>query len=320
MRDISDLDRNQIQPNPDEGLIETAVVEIRDPDEQEMEQAADATAPDMPDVPVRKTPRPVYPEKRPAKRRKLNPVVRVLLYIIFFASLGTAIYSGFQLYVGNKERRESANAYEKLAESAGESDTVETEEGETLLYTRADFAALAEINPDIAGWLTLEGTVIDYPIVQGTDNEYYLEHLFTKEVNHSGCIFIDADNAKDFSDRNTILYAHHMRNGSMFAELEGYRDQAYYESHRSLILQTPDGLYRILPFAGMLGDGNSTYNQIEFADDAEFTAFIEQIRNVSTFTSDVEVTAADRIVTMSTCRYDVEDGRYAVFGKLVKLN
>ncbi len=115
------------------------------------------------------------------------------------------------------------------------------------------------------------------------------------------------------------MYAHHMRNGSMFAELEGYRQQEYYETHKELILQTPDAVYLVQPFAGLLSDGYTEYVQFDFPTDDSFMSYVNDLRAKSTFTSDVEVTAADRIVTMSTCRYDVTNGRYAVFGKLVKI-
>ncbi|MBO7703700.1 MAG: class B sortase [Solobacterium sp.] len=260
---------------------------------------------------------------RPVRRkRRLSRGGRAILRIILAISIAVAGYSGFQLYMGLKEYRESENAYEALAgENASEgSETVATEEGQVLQYEKVNFEALAAINSDVAGWLSLEGTVINYPIVHGTDNEYYLEHLFNKETNHTGCIFIDADNAGDFSDKNTAMYAHHMRNGSMFAELENYREQSYYDSHKELVLQTPNGTYLIQPFAGILTDGYADYIRLSFGSTEEFLSFVDEVRSQSTFQSDVEVLMTDRIVTMSTCRYDVENGRYAVFGKLVPID
>ena len=269
----------------------------------------------------KKQPEKREPKKNTKKKRRLSRTGRNILRTILVISLGVAGYSGFQLYKGLKDYRDSENAYHNLAaETEGEVvETTNDEQGDTLVYTKANFTALAEINPDVAGWLSLEGTVISYPVVKGTDNEYYLHHLFTGEYNNTGCIFIDMDNTRDFSDRNTIMYAHHMRNGSMFAELEGYRNQEYYEQHKQLILQTPDGVYTLEPFAGLLADGYSDYVQIEFADDESFMAYVNGMREQSTFQSDVSVTAADRIVTMSTCRYDTENGRYAVFAKLSKV-
>lgn len=256
-------------------------------------------------------------------RRRLSKGGKTILRIILVASLAVASYSGWQLYIGLKEYRESENAYQALAvsnQTEVQEIVKEDEPGPAISYEKVDFAALAEINPDVAGWLSLENTVINYPIVQGTDNSYYLEHLFTREVNHTGCIFIDIGNAKDFSDRNTVIYAHHMRNGSMFAELEGYREQSYYESHREMVLQTPKGLYLVQPFAGILTNGYADYVQLQFDDDTAFMDYVNRMRAESTFESDVEITPADRLLTMSTCRYDVENGRYALFCKLVPLN
>ena len=283
-------------------LQETLVVNIED--EGEAEQAH-------------------HERKRPAgkPKRKLSRFGRAVLYVILFSSVGMAAYSGFQLYKGLKDYRDSENAYQNLANTAGQNEeaVVTTDEGGSCSYSKVDFAALREINPDVVGWLSLEDTVINYPVVQGTDNEHYLHHLFTGEYNNTGCLFLDVDDAKDFTSRNSIIYAHHMRNGSMFAELEGYRKQEYYEAHKQLILQTPEGTYLAEPFAGLLTDGYSDYIQIEFADDDAFLSYVAQMREQSTFQSDVTVTAEDRILTMSTCRYDVENGRYAVFAKLTPM-
>ncbi len=255
------------------------------------------------------------------KKKKLSKAGIMFFRIVLVVSIATAAYSGFQLYKGLKDYRESENSYTALAsETKTQTESVvEEETGITYQYDKANFTALAEINPEVAGWLSLEGTVINYPVVQGTDNEYYLEHLFTRETNHTGCIFVDYRNSKDFSDRNTAMYAHHMRNGSMFAELEGYRQQDYYETHKELILQTLDAVYLVQPFAGLLSDGYTEYVQFDFPTDESFLTYVNELREKSTFTSDVEVTANDRIVTLSTCRYDVTNGRYAVFGKLVKI-
>jgi sortase B len=282
-------------------LAETKVVEVRDENETE----------------------PHSPQSAPAKKKKKLSKAGVMLFrVILAVSIAVAAYSGFQLYKGLKDYRESENTYSALATetSTEKQETVAEDTGTTYTYDKANFTALAEINPDVAGWLSLENTVINYPVVQGTDNEYYLEHLFTRETNHTGCIFVDYRNAKDFSDRNTAMYAHHMRNGSMFAELEGYREQDYYETHKELILQTPSGVYLIQPFSGLLADGYTDYVQFDFPTDESFMTYINDLIAKSTFKSDVTVTAEDRIVTMSTCRYDVTNGRYAVFGKLVKID
>ena len=300
----------------DKELQETMVVEIRDGDESETSDRPAKAETEEPDHALEQ------PDSGKKKKKRLTKLGRWFLRLVLVVSIAVAGYSGFQLYKGIKDYRDSENAYQNLAQNTeGQTEeTIVTDQGERHNFTKANFVALAEINPDVVGWLSLEDTVINYPIVQGSDNEYYLHHLFTKEYNNTGCIFMDVDNAKDFSDLNTVLYAHHMRNGSMFAELEGYRDQEYYDTHRELVLQTPSGNYLVEPFAGLLTDGYSDYIQIGFQDSDSFLSYVNQMRSQSTFQSDVTITAEDRILTMSTCRYDVDNGRYAVFAKLTKLD
>ena len=300
----------------DKELQETMVVEIRDGDESETSDRPAKAETEEPDHALEQ------PDSGKKKKKRLTKLGRWFLRLVLVVSIAVAGYSGFQLYKGIKDYRDSENAYQNLAQNTeGQTEeTIVTDQGERHNFTKANFEALAEINPDVVGWLSLEDTVINYPIVQGSDNEYYLHHLFTKEYNNTGCIFMDVDNAKDFSDLNTVLYAHHMRNGSMFAELEGYRDQEYYNTHKELVLQTPSGNYLVEPFAGLLTDGYSDYIQIGFQDSDSFLSYVNQMRSQSTFQSDVTITAEDRILTMSTCRYDVDNGRYAVFAKLTKLD
>ena len=110
--------------------------------------------------------------------------------------------------------------------------------------TSMDFSALKEINPDIIGWIRAEGTNIDYPIAQTDNNEYYLNHLYNKDWNSNGTIFADYRNTGDFSDRNTVIYGHHMRDLSMFGTLDEYNDKSYIDAHRYVYYYTAHHSYR----------------------------------------------------------------------------
>ena len=136
-----------------------------------------------------------------------------------------------------------------------------------------------------------------------------------------GTVFVDARNGKDFSDQNTILYGHHMKNGSMFASLVNYKEQTYYNVHPDMLLFTPAAVYRLELFAGYVTDGYATNEvyQTSFATEADFRSLIENAREASDFTCDVKVTAEDRIVTLSTCTYEYDEARYVVLGKLEKV-
>ena len=113
--------------------------------------------------------------------------------------------------------------------------------GETQEETvMVDFAALQAINPDIVAWLRIPG-VLEYPVVRGEDNSYYLNHTVQKTYNIAGSIFLDYRNERDFSDRKNIIYGHNMKDGSMFQGLHKYENEQYLETHNKVYLYLPDG-------------------------------------------------------------------------------
>ena len=112
-------------------------------------------------------------------------------------------------------------------------------EAEPSGYLQIDFAGLQAVNPDVIAWIDIPGLSVSYPVVQGEDNSYYLHHLFTGEYNSSGSIFADCHNQPDFTDQNTIIYGHNMKNGSMFGTLSHYQDQVLWEENPYFYLYVP---------------------------------------------------------------------------------
>ncbi len=165
-------------------------------------------------------------------------------------------------------------------------------------------------------WIFAEGTQINYPIVKGKDNDYYLRHLFTGEENRLGTIFMDYHNQGDFTEKNTIIYGHNMKRGSMFSGLEKYKDQSYYDSFPDMVLRTPGGDFKIELFAGAVVDGSYESVRFDFKDDCDFQCYIDTLKKKSTFEADTIIKADDRIITLCTCSYEFDDARYALFGKL----
>lgn len=227
------------------------------------------------------------------------------------------LYSGITLLKSNREYAYGDLVYEdvrleqknpkRISSSADASSTV-----------GVDFPALVQINPNVVAWISSEASIIDYPVVQGDDNVYYLTHLFNGAENKLGCLFIDYRNSGDFSDKNTIIYGHNMKDGSMFSSLIGYLDQSYYDSHPVMQIYTPQGSYNLELFAGIVGDGDYEFVQLSFGEDSEFLSYIAGLKANSTFQSNVEVLSKDQIVTLSTCSYSFDNARYALFGKLSK--
>ena len=133
--------------------------------------------------------------------------------------------------------------------AAAEPEEAEEAEADPTVWPVVDFEALQEVNPDIVAWLYLEGTVLNYPVVQGEDNDHYLYYMFDGSWNGIGCIFLDSRNSGDFTDRNSVIYGHHMQNGSMFACLDGYKKQEFYDAHPTILLLTPEKNYRLELFS-----------------------------------------------------------------------
>lgn len=256
---------------------------------------------------------------------------RIILWSMVVLLTAVAVASGFIIWSTEKAYRQGREVYQEVSQSFTRKR--QTEEAATPLIMPApgsetdgethvlppiqiDFARLQEMNADVVGWIYSEGTTINYPVMQGDDNGYYLKHLADGSYNADGSIFVDANNRAEFADGNTIIYGHNMKDGMMFAELLNYADQAYYEAHPVIWLLTPAKDYQIVLFAGYTTDGNSdTYTIFDSVSDALYTYGEERIRR-SDFQTDVRFREGERLVVLSTCAYSRENARYAVHGVL----
>lgn len=231
------------------------------------------------------------------------------LNIITWCLVGILIFSGYKVGTTVWEYMKARNAYSNISKTA------DAEEFTGIV----DFDALKEINPDVQGWLYQEDTIINYPVVQGTDNDKYLYTRFDKEYSGGGTLFVDYRCEPDFEGFHTIIYGHHMRDGSMFHSLRGYtKEDGYYEDHKTFELLTPDWNYHLVIFSAYITEATSDAYAIDFADDAAKQQFIDDaFRNsaISVTSDDVDVTPDDRIVTLSTCAYDFDQARYVVICK-----
>ena len=181
-----------------------------------------------------------------------------------------------------------------------------------------DFAALQEQNADVVAWVRSEGTIVDYPVVQGEDNAYYLKHDLDGAYANLGTIFMDYQNAPDLTDQNTMLFGHNMKTDDMFGTLVNYREQAYYEAHPVIMLYTPEKSYRVELFSAYILPADRHNLRPNYQTEEKYRAFLEDAIAKSLFESDVSVTEQDRIVTFCTCTYEFDDARFILHGKLVE--
>ena len=238
------------------------------------------------------------------------------------AALGQAATDAQLLSDGYAALQEcdAGRAYLDLLESYGCDDMQTCMEGSMRACQswlgEIDDAALSQINPDYACWLYCPDSPIDYPVVQGADNSAYLHRLFSGERNACGTLFIDCRNLPDFQDPNTLIYGHHMRDGSMFKSITYYEDQAWFDSHPYMLLFSDRERIVLELFAGCTTSKRDPCYEIALSDEEDLLAFAEDTERRSDFASGVEIEPGDRLVTLSTCAYAFENARCIAVGRI----
>ncbi len=233
-----------------------------------------------------------------------------LFKVIVTALLLIIAVSGYNIAKILWEYHEGTSAYKEIQQVANAG--AEEKKGEI------DFDALKKKNKDVKAWLYSEGTPINYPVVQGPDNQYYLYRMFNGEYNGKGSLFIDFRCEKPFRDFNTIIYGHRMKDGSMFHDLIEYRDKSYYEKHKIMQLTTPKKKYDVHVFAVVTIPADSDLYRSSFRSDVEKENYLQQILAKNETEMGVSVSSEDHIVMLSTCTYEYDDARLVVYGKLVE--
>ena len=280
------------------------------------------------------------------RRKRTKTLGDVIRLIVMLAALAVFLYSGYTLYGFDKEYKKSSDEYDNLENSYAvdqeqESENIDNledddalqsisgqevrtvlEDGEEktlpVLKNPIDFTQLLSVNSDIVGWLRIRALDISYPVVQGKDNDYYLHRTFEKTDNFAGCLFVNSYNMGDFTDQNTIIYGHNMKNGSMFGKLKNFSDPEVFKKSRYFWIFTPDFIYQYRIFSASVVDKTGLTYQISFTDD-EFDQFISRAYSNSVVDNQgVTVTKEDRIVTLSTCTGD-DSTRFVVMGKLAQI-
>jgi len=250
---------------------------------------------------------------RGRRKKKGNLLSNIILVI----AVGTFLYSGYQLYTIMADYQEGEEEYEEIkemviTEAYTEEEDVTAEEAEQEF--RVDFEKLLALNDDVVGWIKFdEPAQISYPIAHGTSNNQYLRRTLEGKRNTAGTIFVDYMNEGDFSDENTFVYGHNMRNNTMFGQLKKYRDKEFYEQYPYFYIYTPDGrqtTYEI--FAIRVVEDTSDAFQIGYGDEEGFQKYLDIARKQSLYQTDVEVSGNSRIVTLSTCVRGQSDKRLLI--------
>ena len=182
-----------------------------------------------------------------------------------------------------------------------------------------NFASLQDENNDIIGWIEIPGTVVDYPIVQTLNNDYYMDYNVIKKKSRVGAIFMDSDNYS-FEDVNTVIYGHNLTNGTMFAALHKYEKESFYEKNKYINIYTPKGQLTYEIFAVYERDDSRILYQADFDNKEYYQSYLDSVLNGDNkyyILEDIKVTTDDNIISLSTCVRNKSKIRFIVQGVLI---
>ena len=239
-------------------------------------------------------------------KKYILDIVCIFMVVIMF-------YSGYKIVLWFKDNNQNKELMNKIYEQ------VIIEENEESDEYNVDISELYKMNPDCVGWIKVEGTDIEYPIVKTTDNEFYLTHTFDKSYNKAGWIFVDYRNALDGTDENIVIYGHNRKDGSMFDSLkrvltdEWFKDKGDMKIY--LILGNELHEYRV--FSAYTIEMEEYYLTTQFIDEKEFEKYIKEVKSRSIKNFQIDVNTKDKLLTLSTC---ADNNKYRVVVHAKKIN
>ncbi|MBQ8527795.1 MAG: class B sortase [Lachnospiraceae bacterium] len=278
-----------------------------------------------------------------AKRIKSKKVVvltrqemrikRLITTALLLFATGCLIYFGAYCYESYRtqqenERLASRKENEMLSSMFKDQTVTHTDEetGQEKVYTVLDeYKSLLNQNKNLIGWLKIADTNIDYPVMQTDDNEYYLDHDVNNESDKNGTLFMDyqCDVLKPSS--NFIIYGHNMRSGNMFGNLDKYKSESYYKEHPVIMFDTiyEKGIYQIMyAFNSRIYTEDEItfkyYQMIDITSEKEFESNMKSMQEIALYNTGVEAVYGDQLLTLSTCDYGEDDGRFVVVAKRVQ--
>lgn len=259
-------------------------------------------------------------KKNAKKPKKKKSKAKKILRLLFLLILGFCIiYYAVNYYkIKNLE-----NDNQKLLDtSIDKSQLDENKEGSEMLLK------VKELNseyPDLKAWIEIEDTAINYPVMQGTDNNYYIKHDYKKEYSKWGALFLDKDYDWEKPSSNLLIYGHNFSDGIMFADLLKYRDKEFYNNHKTIKFTTTEEYaeYEVLSvFNSRVYYKSETnvfryYFFVDAETEEEYDEYVKNAKKASLYENDVEAKYGDQLLTLSTCDYTQEDGRFVVVARKI---
>ena len=201
----------------------------------------------------------------------------------------------------------------------------ETQITDTVTKKMLKLQELKKQNNDIVGWLEIPNTKINYPVLQTTDNEYYMTHTYKKEYSSDGSIFLDKDYDWDIPSSNLLIYGHNNKNGNMFQDLLKYEDENYYKEHPTIEFTTvnEDSYYEIIAVFKSRVYYKSEQNVFRYyffinaENEEDYNYYVEESKKASLYDTGKNAKYGEQLLTLSTCEYSQEDGRFVIVAKKI---
>ena len=252
------------------------------------------------------------------KRRNIWRVVFWISLLAFLVAMGALAYIGWGYFSSDQGYKQVASSAFKVSDTTDSSANAGPDEANlTLADMEVDWEYLRSVNPAVVAWVYIPGTRVNYPVVQGKDNDEYLWVDFNLKSSRNGSIFLDSENNPAFTDMNNVLYGHHMNDGSMFACISNdFVNEEEFNKHRNVYVLTPQLNYRCTTFAVVVTDGWDLLVQTTFKDPEDRASYVKDKMDRSVVqpsegmpkTEDVK-----QIFTFSTCDYTRNNGRAVLF-------
>lgn len=239
----------------------------------------------------------------------MKKIINLILVLLVIISFGKVAYKEYK-YFKDKESYKVIKTFKPIIENnitEVEEDKIEKEDINQVSKKENE---LLNINDQYKMWIKINNTAIDYPIVQGEDNEFYLEHNFTNENSLSGCLFIDYRNKID-TDKNIIIYGHHMKNGTMFNNLNYFKNEDFF-SNNEIIIRRSGKEYKYKVFSVYTISESDINFIMNFKDQGEYLNYIKILKNKSFFYNNIDINTATDIITLITCSYEYDGARTVI--------
>ncbi|MGI5984517.1 MAG: class B sortase [Clostridiales bacterium] len=253
--------------------------------------------------------------------KKFRMVLAVILSIVLVYSAARIVMTEIEYKKAEDIYEKSQNEYfhflDKTAPLWQEADNLSSEEYFPDVYV--DFKALRTANPEIAGWIWIPDSSVNFPLLRAEDNRKYLSLSYDMQHTDSGSIFIDYRNSPDFSDDNTVIYGHNMNNGSMFGSLKKYSDAEYMDEHRNLYIFTGERIFKYRVFSAYKTESGSRSYTLSFPDNTCFFDYIDYAVTHSGYRMDFAPESKTPLLTLSTCTSGGQSKRFVVHAELISV-